>query len=31
VLCFNHVTHYLGKGSKWTDIKYNINYMNVFE
>jgi hypothetical protein len=31
VLCFDHITYYLGKGNKLMDIGYNINYMKVLE
>jgi len=31
MLYFGLVTYYFGKGNKWADIGYNINYMKVFE
>jgi hypothetical protein len=31
VLWFDLITCYLGKGNKWADIGYNINYMKVFK
>jgi hypothetical protein len=30
MLCFDHVTRYLSKDNKLTDIEYNINYIKVF-
>jgi hypothetical protein len=31
VLSFDFVPCYLGKGKKWADVEYNIDYMKVFE